>query len=79
MNKLQRLHNKFDLANSAASEFDVALQLIHADDIAFDPSFDARNFVEKIGRRALWINKRLMLPQEFVGELLTAGNSASFD
>ena len=40
---------------------------------------DACNLIEQIGRRAFRVNKRLMLPQEFVSELTAAGDSAYFD
>src|SRR2546428_471737 len=67
------------LGNAAAAEFDVAFKLVWPDHVALDASLDVGNLIEQIGRRALWINKRLMLPQEFISQLPTAADSARFD
>ena len=77
--KLERLHDKFDLANPAGAQFDVPLDVFVPDDVALDPSFDRGDFVEQIRRRALGINERLMLAEKFVGEFATAANPARFD
>src|SRR5437870_11433047 len=50
VDKLERLHNEFDFANSAAAKLDVALQFILPDDIAFNSSFDIGDLVQQIGR-----------------------------
>src|SRR4029453_15630692 len=79
MDQLQCLYDEFDFANTAAAEFYIPFEFVDADDVAFDAPFDAGNFVQQIGRRAPRINKRLMLPQEFVSQLAAAADSASLD
>ena len=66
MNELQRLDDEFNLADSTATEFEIALDGIQSDDVALDSSFDARNFIEEIGCRAARINEWLMMPKKFV-------------
>src|SRR6266536_4464582 len=79
VDKLERLHDEFDLANAAASKFHVAFELVCADDVALDAPLNARNFIQQIGRCASGINERLMLPQEFVSQLTAAADSARLD
>src|SRR6266511_4015013 len=76
VDKLECLHDEFDLANAAASKLHVALQLVGSNHVALDASLDVGDLIEQIGRGAFRINKRLMLPQEFVSQLATAGDSA---
>ena len=47
--------------------------------VAFDPAFDAGDFVEHIGRRTSWINEGLKLTKKFVAELTAAADRARFD
>src|SRR5438552_10984628 len=79
MDQLQRLHNEFDVTNAAAPEFYVALELLCSNDVALNAMLDTRNLIQQIGVGALWVNERLMLPQEFVSELTATGDSACFD
>src|SRR3954469_25140683 len=79
MEKLQRLDNEFDLANSTGAEFHIALDIFVADYVPFDPSLDAADLFEDVARRALGKNERLMLPQKFVNQLAAAGDPARFD
>src|SRR6266576_6352648 len=79
VDKLQGLHDELDLANPAASKFHVAFELVRTDNVAFDALLDTGNFIQQIGRSAPGINKRLMLSQEFVGQLAAAANSARLD
>src|SRR6266542_4404448 len=79
VDKLQGLHDEFDFANTAAPKFHVAFQLVLADDVAFNTPLDTGNFVQQIGRGALGINERLMLPQEFVSQLAAAPDSTCLD
>src|ERR687888_279729 len=69
VDKLQCLHDEFDLANTTAPKFYVAL----------DAPLDTGDFIQQIGRCAFRVNKRLMLPQEFVSQLPAAADSARFD
>src|SRR5690242_12267826 len=62
MNKLQRLHNEFDIANAPASEFHIALEVFCANDVPLDPVLDAGDLLQQIWCRALRIHERLMLP-----------------
>src|SRR5947208_16953798 len=79
MDQLQRLHDGVDVANAAAPESYVALELFCSNNVALDAKLDARNLIQQIGVGALWVNERLMLPQEFVSELTATGDSAGFD
>ena len=79
MNELQRLHDEFDFTNSATPKFNVSVQFILSESVVFDPSFDVSDFVQQIRRRATRINERLVLTQEFVGQLATACDSPRFD
>ena len=79
VDKLQGLHDELDLANTAAPQFHVAFELVRADYVALDAPLDAGNFIQQIGRCAPGINKRLMLPQEFVSQLAAAADSARLD
>ena len=79
VDELKCLHHELDFANATAAEFDVAFKLVWSDHVALDASLDVGNLIEQIGGRALWINKRLMLPQEFISQLPTAADSARFD
>src|SRR5437899_5952568 len=63
VDKLKCLHDKLDFANATTAEFDVAFKLVMSDDVALDPPLDVGNLIEQIGRRTLWINERLTLPQ----------------
>src|SRR5205809_6832791 len=76
MDQLQRLHNEFDVANAAAPEFYVALELFCPNDVALNAMLDARNLIQQIGTGALWVNERLMLLQEYVTDLTASGDSA---
>src|SRR5437868_10618263 len=76
MDQLQRLHDEFDVANAAASEFYVALQLFGSDNVALDAVLDICNLIQQIVRRALGIDERLMLPEEFVSQLAAARDPA---
>src|SRR4029453_12369413 len=79
VDKLKCLHDEFDLANAAPSQLDVALEIVGSDHVALDASLDVGDLIEQIGRRTFGINKRLMLPQEFISQLATAGDSACFN
>src|SRR5437764_13685065 len=79
VDKLQSLHDEFDLANPSASKLHVAFQLIRADDVALDAPLDAGDFGQQVGRCAFGVNERLMLPQEFVSQLAAAADSARRD
>ena len=79
MDQLQRLYDEFDVANTAASKFHVAFQLCRSNNVALDAVLDVRNFIQQIACRAFWINKGLMLPREFVGQLTATGDSACLD
>src|SRR5213076_1111154 len=79
MDQLHRLQNEFDVTNAAAPEFYVALELFCPNDVALNAMLDARNLIQQIGTGALWVNERLMLPQEFVSDLTATGDSACFD
>src|SRR5205823_12573920 len=79
MDQLQRLHNEFDVANAAAPEFYVALELFCPNDVALNAMLDARNLIQQIGAGALGVNERLMLPQEYVSDLTATGDSACVD
>jgi hypothetical protein len=60
MDKLQRLHDKFDVANPAAAKFYIAIEFFRPNDVAFDAVLDVRNLLEQIWRWTFWINERLM-------------------
>ena len=60
VNKLQRLYDEFDVANSAASKFYVALQFLRTDNVAFDAMLDFRNLVQQIRCGCPRIDERLM-------------------
>src|SRR5439155_26327921 len=79
VDKLQSLHDEFDLANPSASKLHVAFQLIRADDVALDAPLDTGDFVQQVGRCAFGVNERLMLPQKFVSQLAAAADSARLD
>ena len=79
VDKLQRLHNEFNFANTTATKFNIPLQFALSYDIPLDSSFDIGDLVQQIRRRTFRVNERLMLPQEFVSELATASNSSSLD
>jgi len=79
MNELQRLHDKFDLTNSAAAKFNVPFQTVRSRDVALDSPFDLCNFVKQVRRWAARVNERLMLAQKFVSQLAIAGDSPRFD
>src|SRR6266480_6194012 len=79
VDQLQGLHDEFDFANTTASKFYVAFELVRADDVALDTPLDAGDFIQQIRRRAFGINERLMLPQEFVSQLAAAADSARLD
>src|SRR5438477_13161152 len=79
VDELESLHDEFNLADSAAAEFHVTLKRFVTDDIAFDSAFDAGDFVQQVRRGASRINKRLMLPEKFVGQLAVAGHAARLD
>src|SRR4029077_12726346 len=79
VDKLQGLHDEFDLANSSASKFHVAFQLVRADYIALDAPLDTGDFVQQVGRRTFGVNKRMMLPQKFVSQVAAAADSARLD
>src|SRR4029453_11805415 len=79
VDKLQGLHDEFDLANTATSKFHVAFQFVRAHDVALDAPFDTGDFIQQIRRRAFGVNKRMMLPQKFVGQFPAAADSARLD
>src|SRR5262249_24883285 len=60
MDKLQRLYDELDVANAAAPEFYIALQLFRPNHVALDAVFNACNFLEQIWRCTLWVDERLM-------------------
>ena len=60
VNKLQRLHDEFDVANAAASKFYVPLQFLRPDNVAFDAMLDFRNLVQQIRCGGPRIDERLM-------------------
>src|SRR5207248_4918164 len=62
VDKLQSLHDEFDLANASAAKFHVAFQIFCADYVALDAPLDTSDFVPQVGRRAFRVNERLMLP-----------------
>src|SRR4030095_1928607 len=45
VDKLQGLHDEFDLANTATSKFHVAFQFVRAHDVALDAPFDTGDFI----------------------------------
>src|SRR5947208_2806753 len=57
VNKLERLHDKFDLANAAGAQLDVAAEILLAHDISLDASLDAGDLVEQIRRGTARINE----------------------
>ena len=77
--ELEGLHDKFDLPNPARAQLDVSPDFFVTNDVPLDPSLDCGNFVEQIRRRAPGINKGLVLPKKFVGELATAANPPRLD
>src|SRR2546423_2042507 len=79
VDNLQRLHDEFDIANAAASQFYIAFQFSRANDVAFDAMLDFCNLLQQVRCGVLWIDKGLMQPQEIVRQLAAAGDSASFD
>src|SRR5215469_12914118 len=79
MDKLQGLHDEFDLANTAAPKFYVAFQLFGSDHVAFDAVLDVRDLCQQIGSCAFWVNERLMQSQKIICQLTTAGDSAGLD
>ena len=79
VDELQRLHDEFDFANAADTELDVALEFVRSNYIALDAALDVGDLLEQIGRCALRINERLMLPQEFVRQFAAARDSARLD
>jgi len=46
VDKLQRLHDEFDVANAAGSKFYVALQFFRSNNIALDAMLDFRNLLQ---------------------------------
>src|SRR5262249_19775361 len=79
IDELQCLHNEFDFANAADAKLDVAVKLLLSHYIAFDAALNVSDLLEQIGRRTLRINKRLMLPQEFICQLAAAGDASPLD
>src|SRR5215510_2757577 len=79
VDKLQCLYDEFDLANTAASKFHVPFKLLRTDYIALDSLLDVGDFIKQIRRRAFGVNKRLMLPQEFVSQFPAAADSTGLD
>src|ERR1043166_2557306 len=79
VDKLERLDNKFDFANATRAELDVPFQVLLSNHVAFDPAFDAGDFVQQIGRRTSWVNEGLELTKTFVAELTAAAHHARFD
>ena len=47
MNELQGLHDKLDLADAAAAEFHVAMQVLRANNIALNALLDVRDLPEQ--------------------------------
>ena len=74
VDELERLHHEFDFTNASASEFNVTVQVCSV--VVLDPPFDVCDLVQQIGSWAVRINKRLVLPQEFVDQFATAGDAA---
>ena len=60
VDNLQRLHDEFDIANAAASQFHVTVQFSGAHDIAFDAMLDFCDLLQQIRCGVLWIDKGLM-------------------
>jgi len=79
VDELQRLHDEFDFATAADTELVVALDFVRSNYIALDAAIDVGDLLEEIGRRALWINKRLMLPKEFIRQLAAASDASRLD
>src|SRR4029077_7214476 len=79
VDELERLDNKFDFANATCAELDVPFQVLLSNHVAFDPAFDAGDFVQQIGRRTSWVNEGLELTKKFVAELTAAAHRARFD
>src|SRR5205814_10548566 len=77
--ELQRLHDEFDFANAADAKLDVTMELVRSNYIAFDAALDVGDLLEQVGRRALRINKRLMLSQEFICQLAAASDASRLD
>src|SRR5437764_3394516 len=78
MQELQRLDDELYLADPAGAELHIPLKILVPDDVTFDTAFDRRNFIEQIPARAFRENERLMLAQELVSQLATAGDAACF-
>src|SRR5437667_227209 len=76
---VQCRHDEFDFANAADAKLDVAMELVRSNYIALNAALYVGDLLEEIGRCALRINKRLMLPQEFICQLATAGDASRFD
>src|SRR5690349_20982437 len=74
VNELQCLDDKLDLANAAAPELHISLEI--SGKVVLDPALDARNFVEQIRRRTARIDQRLVLPQTCICELAATGDAA---
>src|SRR2546430_6576289 len=79
VNKLQRLDNEFDFANSTAPKFNVPVQFVGRQSIAFYSSLDRCYFVEQIRSRTSGVDERLMLTEKFVGQLAITCDSTRFD
>src|SRR6476661_7062275 len=79
IDELQRLHDEFDFANAADAKLDVAMELVRSNYVAFNAALDVCDLFEQIRSRALRINKRLMLPQEFIRKFAAAGDASRLD
>ena len=79
IDKLQRLHDKFDFANATDAKLDVTMELVPSNYVAFNAALDVCDLPDEIRRGALRIDKRLMLPQEFICQLAAASDASRLD
>ncbi len=77
--KLQGLHDKFDLANSAGAELHIPIKIFVTNNVALDAAFDRGNFVKQLRRRILRVNERLMFAQKIVGQFFATRDSPRLD
>jgi hypothetical protein len=77
--QLEGLDDKLDLADSSRTQLHVALNVFVANDVAFDPPLNAADLFQNIAGGTLWKNERLMLPEKFVSQLTTSGDTARLD
>src|SRR6516225_1722979 len=77
--KLQRLHDKFDLSDSSVSKFHISMQILSADQVAFDSCLELCNLVQQVAGKGARKDKWLQSLIELVEQFLVATDTASFD